>query len=296
VNAQGPELNNEDLLMEMDEEEQLLVGEMPIKEQVHVANLENPGPVDVPMFPVVQPEAIEEVAADNVKNEMLVVADNGNVPAAAEGDIAADAEEGNMDIDNFELTDFLPAIQAQQIDLPPVAQDHNSEGKGGVVNVNLNINMALTNFDNLMPVNLSWAPLREKVVGHDGLLPPNVYRLWAKFFSPVGCPEQVVDIPSDWAPFFTVMLLSPTHFDWAKSFLVSKASDLLLSSVNTNALMAFSNPTKCPKNAEVLCQGLLEAADSSPQEVDSLVELEEGEAQSGQGKKSKKEYWPYSRN
>jgi hypothetical protein len=53
-------------------------------------------------------------------------------------------------------------------------------------------------------------------------LPPDVFRLWAQFFSPVGCPAQVVDIPADWASFFTVMLLSPSHFDWAKSFLASK--------------------------------------------------------------------------
>jgi hypothetical protein len=89
-----------------------MLGDLPMQEQVHDANLENRGPVDVLMIPEVQLEANEEVAADNVQNEIVAV---------AEGDIAAVVEEGNMNIDNFELPDFLPAIQAQQTDLFPDA-------------------------------------------------------------------------------------------------------------------------------------------------------------------------------
>jgi hypothetical protein len=47
-----------------------------------------------------------------------------------------------------------------------------------------------------------------KVEGPKGHLPPDVYRLCAKFFSPVGCAEQVVDIPSYWAPFFTMIAIT----------------------------------------------------------------------------------------
>jgi hypothetical protein len=56
---------------------------------------------------------------------------------------------------------------------------------------------------------------------------PDVYGLWAKFFSPVGCPSHVVQIPADWAS-FTVMLLFPNHFDWAKEYLSSQAWKCML--------------------------------------------------------------------
>jgi hypothetical protein len=46
----------------------------------------------------------------------------------------------------------------------------------------------------------------------------DVYRLWAKNFSPVGKPDMVVQIPKSWASFFLVMLLDPKCFDWAKGF------------------------------------------------------------------------------
>lgn len=57
--------------------------------------------------------------------------------------------------------------------------------------------------------------------GHKSSL--DLHRLWERFFSPVCSPEQVITMPKDWAPFFTVMLLSPNHFQWAKSFLASQA-------------------------------------------------------------------------
>jgi hypothetical protein len=107
-------------------------------------------------------------------------------------------------------------------------------------------------------------------------LPPDVFRLWAQFFSPVGCPAQVVDIPADWASFFTVMLLSPSNFDWAKSFLASTVWNLFLITAKPKALMSFSIPAKCPENASVLCQGLVQAAENAPGQHTMLeLQLEE---------------------
>jgi hypothetical protein len=133
------------------------------------------------------------------------------------------------------------AIDAQLPDcLPALGQQINAEHNFGPVNqqFNVNINMALTN------VVFSGAKPLAKT-------PPDVYMLWAKHFSPVGCPPHVIQIPKDWAAFFTVMLLSPAHFDWAKTFLTSQAWNLLLQCSNSSSFMSFALPPSCPKNAEV---------------------------------------------
>jgi hypothetical protein len=41
-------------------------------------------------------------------------------------------------------------------------------------------------------------------------------RLWAKYFALLGH-EDGIQIPSIWTDFFTVALLNPSRFDWAKS-------------------------------------------------------------------------------
>jgi hypothetical protein len=150
------------------------------------------------------------------------------------GDPPAAAQENIMAID-FQLPEYLPAL-GQQINV-----EHNL----GPVNqqFNVNINMALTNM-----VFSGADPLAKT--------PPDAYRLWAKHFSPVGCPSYVILIPKDWVAFFTVMLLSPAHFDWAKTFLTSQAWNLLLQCSNSSLFMSFALPSSCPKNAEVRCSAL----------------------------------------
>jgi hypothetical protein len=90
----------------------------------------------------------------------------------------------------------------------------------------------------------------------------------------VGCPEQVINIPADWAAFFTVMLLSPAHFDWAKNFLSSQAWKFMIGCTNSDSYMSFALLARCPENAEVHCQIRIESkvaeeADSSPLPISS---------------------------
>jgi hypothetical protein len=49
---------------------------------------------------------------------------------------------------------------------------------------------------------------------------------WEKMEIPKGGSISV-EIPREWAEFFKAMLLSPLHFQWAKEFILSKASCLL---------------------------------------------------------------------
>lgn len=82
---------------------------------------------------------------------------------------------------------------------------------------------------------------------------PDVYRLWAKHFSPVGCHDYTVQMPPDWAPFFIKMLLSPSHFEWAKHVLASQTWDLLLRCAELSAAMSFAIPQKCHASTNVVC-------------------------------------------
>jgi hypothetical protein len=157
------------------------------------------------------------------------------VMQGAESEASNEGNQGvDMDVDPFYLPDFLPA-----------RQDQDNTPSQGVRGLNLNINMVLTQF-HLPDLPLAgskvaiWPNLMfEEMKSPKVMLPPDVFRLWAKFFSPVGCPTQVVDIPADWASFFTVMLLSPSHFDWAKNFLASKVWSMFLITAKPKALMSF---------------------------------------------------------
>jgi hypothetical protein len=146
------------------------------------------------------------------------------------------APENHM---NMQFPDFLPAAQ------PLVNQAIE-----GSINLNVHINMALTGF----VLNEDASRYFEQLRQPKGPKPQvDMYRLWAKHFSPVGCPEHAVQIPTDWAPFFTFMLLSPSHFDWAKGFLASQAWKFMLSCTNTSSMMTFAIPGKCPENVQLQC-------------------------------------------
>ena len=51
--------------------------------------------------------------------------------------------------------------------------------------------------------------------------------------------------------FFTKLLLSPTHFNWASNFVQSKAWDLFN---GKHGSILFSIPNDCPTNRQIFCQ------------------------------------------
>lgn len=50
----------------------------------------------------------------------------------------------------------------------------------------------------------------------------DLFRLWGKFFSPIGDPQYQIPAKLNWAPFITVKLLNDNSFSWAKAFLESQ--------------------------------------------------------------------------
>jgi hypothetical protein len=246
---------------------------------------------DVPLAPL---QPLEDVnVASNSDLQANPVTDRmaqGSQQVALQGVESEASNEGfqgaDMVVDPFHLPDFLPA-----------RHDQDSSPPRGIIDLNLNVNMALTQFQ-LPDPHLtgskvaSWPNLLfEGNKNPKVSLPPNVFRLWAQFFFPVGCPAQVVDIPADWASFFTVMLLSPSHFDWDKSFLASKVWNLFLITAKPQALMSFSIPAKCLEGVSVICRDLLQAAESAPgqsarldlqsEEEDAMIQTRKPKGKSG---------------
>lgn len=69
-------------------------------------------------------------------------------------------------------------------------------------------------------------------------------RLWANYFAKGNSKSLHVPIPSQWANFFNVMLLSPDIYYWAKDFLTSQTLPLLR---NNEGVIDFYIPKNCPK-------------------------------------------------
>ncbi|KAK3126356.1 hypothetical protein QOZ80_7AG0555350 [Eleusine coracana subsp. coracana] len=88
----------------------------------------------------------------------------------------------------------------------------------------------------------SWTPSKND----DGV------RLWAKYFAPVGHNNNFV-IPQCWSDFFTVLLLNPGRFDWAKTFISSKAWDLITSEYSHKHGRHFVLPSQCPTDSAPKC-------------------------------------------
>lgn len=129
--------------------------------------------------------------------------------------------------------------------------------------------MTLTNMSSTLGPDPGWADRMSKAQIVPKLC-PDVYRLWAKHFSPAGDPDAVTDIPADWASFFIMMLLSPTHFDWAKGFLNSEAWRFMISCTSTVSTMSFVIPESCPVDKEPQCLSHCDSNRMSPSSLDDL--------------------------
>jgi hypothetical protein len=82
-------------------------------------------------------------------------------------------------------------------------------------------------------------------------------RLWANFLAP-GAGAPSVQIPKDWADFFTMMLLIPRSFQWAKSFVTSSAMEHL---AGTSSSVPFCLPQTLPDAGSFLCSNNLPVAE-----------------------------------
>ncbi|KAF8659779.1 hypothetical protein HU200_058243 [Digitaria exilis] len=73
-------------------------------------------------------------------------------------------------------------------------------------------------------------------------MPADFVRIWTTHFHVPGSPSAI-NIPPDWAAFFTAALMNPGSFDWARIFLSSPAWDYFSSS--SASQFPFTLPSKC---------------------------------------------------
>jgi hypothetical protein len=163
--------------------------------------------------------------------------------------------------------DSLEGVQQEE---DPILQDDDQP-----LHQNLNFGMVLLNHE-VDPAMLDWK--RRKTA--------EATRLWAKFFSKGNAQCLHVQIPSAWSNFFTVTLLSPNQYSWAKDFLSSKAINFL---VDSHGIIDFFLPNACPVDGNLSCSSKLCTEERYPGGNKArLVELEAEPALTLEGTLSKK--------
>jgi hypothetical protein len=153
------------------------------------------------------------------------------------GEVGFPAEDG------FQVNGNNPkqGVQMQDDQLAP--DQHNMqmqpEVPGEQDHQQLNVGLALLNLPDADPV---WAERSRNA---------DATRLWANFFAQGNFESLHVSIPSQWANFFTVLLLSPDIYCWAKELITSKVLPLLR---NNEGVVDFYIPKKCPK--QISCKSV----------------------------------------
>lgn len=132
-----------------------------------------------------------------------------------------------------EQDDVQPPLEAQQQD-DPMLDDHHAPDN------NVQTGLILTRPLGPDPGLLDGKRAKEA----------DATRLWAKHFNSGTASALHLKVPHNWANFFTVMLLNPDFFSWAKDFLASQAKELLFTSTDH---INFSIPSSCPVNSSLPC-------------------------------------------
>jgi hypothetical protein len=142
----------------------------------------------------------------------------------------------------------------------------SSDESGGSVNghnQNLHIGMALGPEVHVDPVAVLSASYRPETVHFDSLhvaqndifLSKEGTSAWTTHFKPDGSIINTVNIPAQWADFFTAKLLTPEDFEWTKGLLQSKIWQIL-SEFEVNgegSARAFVLPRVCPSAESPVC-------------------------------------------
>jgi hypothetical protein len=95
--------------------------------------------------------------------------------------------------------------------------------------------------------------------------------LWEKYFAPHisshknSKASKVLEIPSNWFNFITLMLLTPEKFEWTKNFLNSDLWDIMSANEDSNSSISFVIPDKCQVEHAPACK-ISEIADNIQEE------------------------------
>jgi hypothetical protein len=108
----------------------------------------------------------------------------------------------------------------------------------------------------LLPATMDFDPIYESFCENklmfSGKQKAESIRLWAKYFAPIDNMEGF-KITQVWRDLLTIILLNLGKFEWAKSFIGSKTWNYILQDRDSEAVVTFCIPTKCPIEKELIC-------------------------------------------
>ncbi|TVU49835.1 hypothetical protein EJB05_01173, partial [Eragrostis curvula] len=134
--------------------------------------------------------------------------------------------------------------------------------------INQNIHLGFVQIENESLADPVFEAFTSSQGAKNGLSADSV-RIWARHFSPNGSKDPLVDVPNEWAWFFTNILLSPTHYNWATNFLTSKAWECFQNQSLNNGI-TFCLPKKCPTMESPRCSYIEELEQESDEDSDMV--------------------------
>lgn len=238
--------HNEEIAIEAGNEGQLPVNQQGIQVNLNLpaaeADLMNLADHEMQHIQVVQINIMpEEIALDDIIDNGEGENENGN-----NLDVEQDINIDDMNLDNLvgpgepcfpDMQAFLGNQNGEEIQDNQAEVEEQAGPEAPDEQAQLNVGMALTMGPTVDPV---WAETHKTA---------EATRLWAQFFA-TGNHENVhVSLPSQWANFVTVMLLSPRFYEWAKDFITSRANECLK---NDTGVVDFFIPRLCPSQIKCI--------------------------------------------
>lgn len=163
-------------------------------------------------------------------DEEILIAPAPLVPPQVEVNIPHIQHPENFLVAEVLLEDLIPF---DQLELQPHPQPQKHQ----------DLNLQLGFVDTFIPLVDPREHLTFDSMGKD---PSAVaVRCWAKHFSPIDRSKPTVSIPTEWMDFFSLLLLKPRSFEWAKEFLESPAWAAFSNFTKGNAY-SFSLPSSSP--------------------------------------------------
>ncbi|CAN6222315.1 unnamed protein product [Urochloa humidicola] len=186
---------------------------------------------------------------DLMQQQEQVIAEDVDAADEQLGDILAPIQDNQAEVqvhllevhENF-LVDEFPADML--MDGPADLAQHPHPEPEHVDNIHLGIVQTFSAFS----ADPGWEHLMASKQAASHKANATATRLWAKHFAAPGQETQQADISPPWADFFTLLLLSPSHFHWAKDMIASQAWNFFLSKEK----IQFFIPKNCPQDSVAL--------------------------------------------
>lgn len=221
---------------------------------------------DAPIFNLNEPVHVEvflpqvQMMPDEIPEEDLMSSDD----SAGDQLELEQPEQENLDHNQIQQLEPIQNLEIHQEILPD--QQQNVQDQLAIPGQDLNQSMQLGFVQIAQPTaDPVFSHLLERPTLSAASLHPDLFRLWSAHFSGNSSPN--LQVPPEWAAFFTASLMNPGSFDWAKKFLSSPAWAYFANPGPND--FAFHIPLKCPVTKSPSC--LITSANTSLSIAEDLV-------------------------